>query len=161
MLIRSIADYLEYFEGIRRRTINFAEAIPVDKIDWQPKEDEFTCGETIRHLGSVQLMNTERFAGKQQHYRGHASTLGSSKQEALIYLSDCDDEAGKLLKRLPDESLSVKREDLRGRSISAWRFLMATIEHEVHHRSQLASYLTWMGAEAPQLYGIYMEELPQ
>ena len=54
-----------------------------------------------------------------------------------------------------------KREDLRGNSISAWRFLMANVEHEVHHRSQLASYFTWMGAEAPQLYGIYMEELPQ
>ena len=161
MLIRSIAAYLKYFEGIRRRTVSFAEALPADKIDWKPKEDEYSCGDIIRHLGSVQLMNVDSFAGEERLYRGHAAALGESKEQALAYLAECDQQARARLERFSDEILSIKREDLRGNNISAWRFLMATVEHEVHHRSQLASYFTWMGAEAPQLYGIYMEELPQ
>jgi len=161
MLIQSIAAYLKYFEGIRLRTIDFVNSVPEDKIDWQPKEGEFTCGEIIRHLGSVQRMNAERCAGHAPRYRGHQAALGAKKAEALSYLAHCNDVARTLLEALPDDRLSVKREDLRGNSIAAWRFLMATVEHEVHHRSQLASYLTWMGQTAPQLYGIYMEELPQ
>ena len=89
MLIRSIADYLKYFEGIRRRTVGFAEVLPADKMDWKPKEDEYSCGDIIRHLGSVQLMNVERFAGQEQRYRGHAASLGKSKEEALAYLGEC------------------------------------------------------------------------
>ena len=161
MLVRRIEDFLKYFEGIRRRTLTFAAAIPADRIDWQPRDGEFSCGEIIRHLGSVQLMNFEAFAGKARHYRGHAAELGSSKQQALAYLAECDAAARALLEGISDEALEEKQKDLRGRDISAWRFLMATVEHEVHHRSQLASYLTWMGEQPPQLYGIYMEELPK
>ncbi|HEV8144460.1 MAG TPA: DinB family protein [Methylomirabilota bacterium] len=43
--------------------------------------------------------------------------------------------------------------------MSAWRFLMAMVEHEVHHRSQLDSWLALAGTEAPQLYGYRMEEV--
>jgi uncharacterized damage-inducible protein DinB len=43
--------------------------------------------------------------------------------------------------------------------VSAWRFLMAMVEHEVHHRSQLDSWLALAGTEAPQLYGYRMEEV--
>jgi len=31
--------------------------------------------------------------------------------------------------------------------------------HEVHHRSQLASYLTWMGLEAPDIFGLGVEDV--
>ena len=33
------------------------------------------------------------------------------------------------------------------------------VEHEVHHRSQLDSYLAEVGVEPPQLYGYRMEEV--
>jgi uncharacterized damage-inducible protein DinB len=36
---------------------------------------------------------------------------------------------------------------------------MAMTEHEVHHRSQLASYLTWMGVEAPHVFGLGVEDV--
>jgi uncharacterized damage-inducible protein DinB len=32
-------------------------------------------------------------------------------------------------------------------------------EHEVHHRSQLASYLTWMGVEPPDIFGLGVEDV--
>ena len=41
----------------------------------------------------------------------------------------------------------------------AWRLLLAMTEHEVHHRSQLASYLTWMGVEAPDIFGLGVEDV--
>jgi uncharacterized damage-inducible protein DinB len=36
---------------------------------------------------------------------------------------------------------------------------MAMVEHEVHHRSQLASYLTMMGVEAPDVFGLGVEDV--
>jgi len=43
--------------------------------------------------------------------------------------------------------------------VRAWRLLLAMVEHEVHHRSQLASYLTWMGLEAPDIFGLGVEDV--
>ncbi len=45
------------------------------------------------------------------------------------------------------------------RPVRAWRLLLAMVEHEVHHRSQLASYLTWMGLEAPDIFGLGVEDV--
>jgi uncharacterized damage-inducible protein DinB len=36
---------------------------------------------------------------------------------------------------------------------------MLMAEHEIHHRSQIGSYLSLMGVEAPQLYGLHLEEV--
>lgn len=36
---------------------------------------------------------------------------------------------------------------------------MALVEHEVHHRSQLAVYLTLLGVEPPQVYGLGIEDV--
>jgi hypothetical protein len=49
-------------------------------------------------------------------------------------------------------------QDLGGGRVSAWRFLMAMVEHEVHHRSQLDAWLALAGTAPPQIYGYSMEE---
>jgi uncharacterized damage-inducible protein DinB len=36
---------------------------------------------------------------------------------------------------------------------------MAMIEHEIHHRSQLAVYLSLLGVEPPQIYGLGVEDV--
>jgi len=38
---------------------------------------------------------------------------------------------------------------------------MSVIEHEVHHRSQLASYLEIMGAEPPQIFGLEVDDVAE
>jgi len=43
--------------------------------------------------------------------------------------------------------------------VHTWRLLLAMVEHEVHHRSQLASYLTLMGVEAPDIFGLGVEDV--
>ena len=60
---------------------------------------------------------------------------------------------------LPDAELYQPRLGLAGRPLKAWRLLMAMVEHEVHHRSQLASYLMMMGVEPPQIYSLGVEEV--
>jgi uncharacterized damage-inducible protein DinB len=59
---------------------------------------------------------------------------------------------------VPDARLAEKVEDLDGGRRSAWRFLMAMVEHEVHHRSQLDAWLALAGTEPPHIYGYSMEE---
>lgn len=161
-MIHSIPEFLKYFKGIRRRTISFAEALPADKIAWQPSPEEYSCGDIIRHLGSAQLMHWGIFSGEPFLYPGHGPELGETRSEALDYLKECHQKMTTLLLNLPDETLFEKRPVLEGDfEISAWRYLMINIEHEVHHRSQLASYFYMLDLEPPQLYGVYMEDLPR
>lgn len=122
-MIQSVSAFIEYFDGVRRRTNNFIRAVPADRIDWSPKEGEWTCGEIVRHL---------------EH---------------------CHSEAMAALRGLSDADLYQPRPTLNGPPVKAWRLLMAMVEHEVHHRSQLAVYLALMGVEPPQIYGLGLEDV--
>ncbi|HEY4721387.1 MAG TPA: hypothetical protein VII92_06045 [Anaerolineae bacterium] len=58
-----------------------------------------------------------------------------------------------------DAILEIKHPDLRGKPTLAWCMLMATVKYEVHHRSQLAFYLTPLNVPPLQVFGIREEEL--
>ena len=60
---------------------------------------------------------------------------------------------------LPDTRLTEKIVDLDGGRVSVWRFLMAMVEHEVHHRSQLDAWMALAGTEPPQIYCYRMEDV--
>ena len=159
-MITSIEDYLNYFRSLRKRTHRFVEAVPAEKIDWAPQAGEYTLGDIIRHMGSIQMMNWRHVARDELVYPGHDRVLGAAKTAALAYLEGCHAQATALLKNCEDAVLHQPRPDLNGRPTAAWRFLMATVEHEVHHRSQLATYLQQLDIDPPQLYGVHVESLP-
>jgi uncharacterized damage-inducible protein DinB len=63
------------------------------------------------------------------------------------------------LASVPDARLEATITDLEGQPTRVWRFLMAMVEREVHHRSQLDCWLAAAGTEAPQIFGYRMEDV--
>ena len=161
-MIKDINSFIQYFDGIRRRTLNFAKAIPADRIDWSPHEDAFTCGDILRHLAAVETITIHTVVHDHwQAYPGHEKSLAGDPEEIIQYLeTNHVDSMGKL-RKLPDAALDLPRPDINGRPVKAWRLLMSVIEHEVHHRSQLASYLEMMGAEPPQIFGLEVDDVAE
>jgi uncharacterized damage-inducible protein DinB len=160
-MIHSIAAYLDYFEGIRRRTVHYIRAVPPDRIDWLPREGEFTCGDIVRHLAAAEKMYVGLVTNYHWRYGGHARGVHNTLEEVIAHLNACHQESVAALSAVPDSYLMELRVALSPDTppVRVWRGLMAMVEHEVHHRSQLASYLTWMGVEPPQIYGIKVEDI--
>lgn len=158
-MIQSIQDFINYFGGVRRRTLNYIQAIPQDKFGWSPKPGEFECGDIVRHMGSAEKMFARAALDGDWHYGGHARELAGSLEEAIRYLDVCHSEATATLQQLNDSNLHESRRMLNGPPVKAWRLLLAMTEHEVHHRSQLAVYLALMGIEPPQIYGLKIEDI--
>jgi len=160
-MIENIQAFTHYFESIRRRTLNYVCVIPADQIDWALKPGEFTCGDIVRHLAGTELMYVGVVVSGVWKYPGHDRTLAPSLEEGIAYLERCHQEAMYQLNGLLDGVLHESRPALAKDSppIRAWRWLMAMVEHETHHRSQLATYLTVMGVEPPQIYGMGVEDV--
>ena len=160
-MIASIREFTEYFDGVRRRTVGFFRTIPADLIDWAPKDGEYTCGDIIRHVAASESMFSGVVADGVWRYDGHARDLGASLEQALALLDARHAAASRALARAGDIALTESRPPLEpgGRPIRGWRVLMAMCEHEVHHRSQLASYLTLMGVDAPDIFGLGVEDV--
>jgi uncharacterized damage-inducible protein DinB len=160
-MLTSTAAFIQYFERVRARTMAFVDAIPLEKMDWSPRAGEYSCGDLVRHLASVETMDVEAALGNGWRYPGHAPSLGESHAAARAYLHDTHARMMERLRTLPDAGLTTRRGDLEERPVAVWRILMAMVEHEIHHRSQLAAYLAELGVQPPQLFGVTVEELPR
>ena len=159
-MIKDTNSFIYYFDGIRRRTLNFAQAIPEGFIDWSPREGAFTCGDILRHMAAVETITIHTVVRDQwQAYPGHEQDLANTRDGIILYLSETHTESMKLLHTLPDDELNQLRPAITGRPIKAWQLLMSVVEHEIHHRSQLASYLEMMGIEPPQIFGLQVDDV--
>lgn len=156
-MIHDIPAFIRYFDGIRRRTLTFVWAIPANKFDWSPQEGELTCVEIVRHLAAAEVMFVTAFIEGRWLYPGHEDP--SDLDQAVARLVTTHTQQMDRLRATSDEELFQSRPTLNGPPAKAWRLLMAMIEHEVHHRSQLAVYLAMMGVEPPQIYGLGFEDI--
>lgn len=158
-MIHSIQDFIAYFDSVRKRTLRYARVVPVYHINWSPQEDEFTCADILRHIASTEKMFVDVVTQGRWLYEGHNGNQ-SSLEELIKYLEQTHREAMNALSSLPDSELSQPRPAFEGDAqVKVWRWLMAMIEHEIHHRSQLAMYLHLLEVTPPHIYGLGVEDL--
>jgi uncharacterized damage-inducible protein DinB len=162
-MIQSIESFCKYFESIRRRTLNYVRTIPPEKINWSPAKGRFSCGDLLRHLAATEETYVAVVIDSKWHYHGHAKGKYNTLDEIIVYMYQTHDAAMIRLKTVSDSELNELRPSpvSDARSVKMWRWLMVMVEHEVHHRSELASYLTMMGVEPPQIFGLSVEELSE
>jgi uncharacterized damage-inducible protein DinB len=160
-MIETVAGFADWFEGVRRRSVGFFRTLPPDAMDWAPRRGEYTCGDIIRHVAASERMFVGAAVDGRWRYGGHDRPLGAGLDAALEHLAACHREATDRLRALPDAALAEPRPTLEegARPVRAWRLLLAMAEHEVHHRSQFASYLTLMGVEPPDVFGLGVEDV--
>ena len=158
-MLQSVQGYIDYYEGIRRRTLHFIDAIPADRIDWLPGEGEFTFGDLIRHLAATEDMFIGAVVNGIWKYAGHKIEAKQERDVAITLLKSTHQDAMKRLGTLSDSALTETRPSLSGTEVKTWRLLMAMVEHEVHHRSQMAMYLTLIKIKPPHIYGLGVEDV--
>ena len=160
MEITDIHSFLHYYSRIRQRTLNVLSYIPKDKLEWTYQEGKFTFGDIIRHLATIErYMYAENAQFKPSRYPGHGRELADGYEQTLKFLHDTHAESMEIFSSLTTEDLQKKCTTPGGASITMWKWLRAMVEHEIHHRAQLFTYLGILGIQPPPLYGLTSEEV--
>ena len=160
MEIRTVQPFLEYFGGIRARTLRVIECIPRERLEWTYAADHFTFGDLIRHIAATErYMFAENVRGAPSRYPGHGRELADGWEAVLAFLERMHAEAVVIIGALTDEDLLRKCATPGGTSIRTWKWLRAMVEHEVHHRGQIHLMLGMLGVSAPPLYGLTEEQV--
>ncbi len=160
MEIRKSETFLPYWESIRGRTLRVADCIPDERYDWRPRDDKFSFADLLRHLGAIERwMFAENTQGKPSRYPGHGPELADGPAKVRQYLDRMHAEAVEIFAALTAEQLAAKCLTPAGIPITAWKWLRAMVEHEVHHRGQLYTYLGLLAIPTPPLYGLTSEQV--
>ena len=158
-MIDNVKNFVQYYDGIRQRTLKYVRSIPAENIAWSPKEGEFSFGEIVRHIVAIEQMITGLVVEGVVRYQGHNLDAGMTCGDLVRELETEHQTAMRLLELLGDGCLASRRKAIDGTYVKVWRLLMTMVEHEIHHRSQLAVYLTLLEIEAPQLYDLGVDDV--
>ena len=157
-MIHSVDEFVKYFEGVRRRTVTAVDRVTPALAAFRPKADEWTCAQIVAHVAGSEKFFVTKVV--EDRFTTDIDLVPDEPWEATRARLDTihRDEMARL-RAMPDARLHDRVVDLEGGTVSTWRFLMAMVEHEIHHRSQLDAWLALAGTEAPQIYGYRMEDV--
>jgi uncharacterized damage-inducible protein DinB len=136
-----------------RTTRKVLEAVPADKGDYRPDACSRTAIELVRHIAAADI----RFLETTINAEFSTAALLPDNIQTPLEIADWHTEnfASRFdkLTQLKGDHL-VKITDFRGiLKLPAVAFLQLGMNHTIHHRGQLSSYLRCMGAKVPSIYG--------
>ena len=144
-MITDVPAFLRYFEGVHRRTVRDIADLPEEAESWVPstahdEESSWGIAQIVRHIAEARSFFANAFVGKGWVWDAWPDPM--DRREAWVpALEGSLARLGATLADASDDRLGTKVETLGGGStFSAWRLLPMMVEHEVHHRSQIATY---------------------
>ena len=156
-MITDVRAFARYFDGVHRRTVRDVSALPAEAEAWTPPagdgEAAWGVPHLVRHISEARLFFASAFCG-----RGWVWTPWPEKVRAReTWIPALEASAARLGEELVaagNDGLTTRRPliDDPSTTISGWRVLTMLLEHEVHHRSQIATYAGLQGWPVHQLF---------
>ena len=72
-----------------------------------------------------------------------------------------DRETVEIITELGEEGMRRKCTTPDGASLTVWKWLRLMVEHEIHHRGQIYTYLAMLEVPTPPLYGLTSEQVSE
>jgi uncharacterized damage-inducible protein DinB len=160
MQIQSLDVFLDYVDKVQKRTMRVVTCIPPDKLDWSYREGRFTLGDLVRHMGAIErYMFGETIQGRRSSYSGCGKDLADGLEAVIAFKERVDRETVEIIKALGEEGMLRKCSTPDGASLTVWKWLRLMVEHEIHHRGQIYTYLAMLDLPTPPLYGLTSEQV--
>lgn len=143
--------FITNWNRIHKQTSRALRVTPADKMEWRPKEGLFTFREIVSHFPKSELMITRSvLAGSAQKIELDLSNLTPTEIADLFDRQHA--ELAEEVSKLGSEQLG-DRIEIFGKSIPRLGLLQGMVEHEIHHRGQLYTFLRLADVEPPSLFG--------
>lgn len=136
--------------GVTKKII---EAIPLDKGDYRPDPVSKSALELARHIVAAENAFLDGIASGEFNFSlPKPESLNNSAEVARWYEETFNANIARVSQLSAEQLLKVV--DFRGFfQFPAIVYVQFTMNHTIHHRGQLSTYLRPMGAKVPSIYG--------
>ncbi len=136
-----------------RTTKKILEAVPAGKGDYRPDPFSRTAIDLVRHIAAAEMRFLETTINAEFPATSALPDSVKTPTEVAAWYSENFARNFEKLTQLKGDHL-VKITDFRGIfKLPAVAFVQVGMNHSIHHRGQLSSYLRCMGAKVPSIYG--------
>ena len=147
-----IEDLLEHYDRYRAVTLLHLERLEDTHLSWRPRPDAFSCGQHFVHIIETEDFYMRGLFEKDWNAeRLRFPKVLPGKDELRRQFDAVRKVTSGYFSRLTSEQLSAIVPPIRSVAIewSLRSWLWYVLEHEVHHKGQLAEYLRQLGLVPP------------
>jgi uncharacterized damage-inducible protein DinB len=144
-------DLKEHLERFRAVTNQSLDLLTDDDLPWRPGSGHYTLGQQFLHIAQSEDFQIQaHLHGDWDYERGRFPARELNVDELRALLSRTRDRTMAALNELDEKRLDEPVDHGAGRPIQSLRWwLWLLVEHEVHHKAQVAVYLREMGKTPP------------
>ena len=142
---------LENWDRFRSVTLQFLDVLTDDDLNWRPEPDAFSCGQQLLHIAQTEAYCFRGlFDGEWDKGVLRFPEPIPSVAELRRYFTEVRDTSSQRLESLTEADLAALHPGPNASADYPLRWwLWFVLEHEIHHKAQLAVYLRQMGKVAP------------
>jgi uncharacterized damage-inducible protein DinB len=146
----------EWSRAVRESSLKRLRAVPAGSENWRPVANAMSFGDLAHHI-----VEADEWLFRKLEARALAPMVGRAgavditvREQYMQLLRELEQWGAKrsrLIAGFSDEQLRERVEDRRfGGEVTVWWIVVrGNIEHEIHHRGQIAAYLRMAGINAP------------
>jgi uncharacterized damage-inducible protein DinB len=155
-----VEDLQEHFTRYRGVTLEHLVRLRDDQLAWRPRPDAFSCGQHFVHIvQSEQFYMPGLFDGEWEISRLRFPSVMPTKTNLLHQFEAVRRETMTRFRTLTAERLAAIIPPMFGATLewSLRSWLWYVLEHEIHHKAQIAEYLRQLGI-VPPFFAIVLPE---
>jgi uncharacterized damage-inducible protein DinB len=148
MMSTELERIIELSSAIRQSTIKRLELIPLGYENWAVSKNALTVSEIVLHLIEADQWLIEKYSNPLLKSFKAIKDVDhtSSREEYIQLIRDLGDQLDRkieLLKTFTNEKMEEKVFDDRFGGLVTWwwTIVRGNLDHEIHHRGQLSSYI--------------------
>jgi uncharacterized damage-inducible protein DinB len=145
-----MANFFETWDRVHKQSVKVMSVAPSDKFDWQPVDSAMTLGDLVRHLPQAELFLVGLTTGKKPAERDFSSL--KTTEEVVEAFKQTHEECKKVVSEMSESELN-ENVTLGPNTMPKRVLLHGMLEHEIHHRGQLYTYVRIAGVIPPPLFG--------
>lgn len=144
-------DLREHLERYRAVTLQALDLVTDEELGWRPGRDQYTLGQQFLHIAQSEDLQIQGLLhGDWDYERGRFPSRELTGDELRALLKETRDRTTVALKELDERRLGEPVHRGEGQPAQTLRWwLWLQVEHEVHHKAQIAVYLRLMGKTPP------------
>jgi len=144
-------DLIEHLERYRAVTLQCLDLVTDQDLGWRPGADHYTLGQQFLHIAQSEDFQIQaHLFGVWDYERARFPNRALEVDELRTLLRETRERTILALKDLDEGRLGEPVDHGEGRPIQTLRWwLWLLVEHEVHHKAQIAVYLRQMGKTPP------------
>lgn len=142
---------VEFSKAVRESTLKRLRKVPSGKVNWRVSPDAMSFADTARHLIACDLKMFRKLESRDRSTMKDNIIIEDLKnreeyEKMLAELEGLSARRAQMLSNMTEDQFSEKLYDDRfGGMVTAWWIIVrGNLDHEIHHRGQIAAWLRMM-----------------